>query len=189
MDAPDLISLFAAPLTEAKIPYIIVGSVASSHFGEPRFTADIDLALTLSAAHARRLPEIFPHPEFYCPPEDVLLVEIKRQERAHFNIIHIPSGLKADLYPCKNQPLFRWAIANPKIAILGNRPTPFAPPEYVILWKLIFYREGRSEKHLRDIATILATQSPTLDQKTLQSAIADHHLETEWSAAQSEHLR
>ena len=38
-----------------------------------------------------------------------------------------------------------------------------APPEYVVVRKLEFYREGRSAKHLRDIRSMLAV-SPELAQ-------------------------
>ena len=37
---------------------------------------------------------------------------------------------------------------------------PFSPVEYVIISKLEFYREGGSEKHLRDIHGILAAGEP-----------------------------
>jgi hypothetical protein len=37
------------------------------------------------------------------------------------------------------------------------------PPEYVILRKLQYYREGRSDKHLDDVAGILAVSCEELD--------------------------
>ena len=47
---PDLISCFIAPLEEEGFEYLVSGSVATSLLGEPRFTADIDIALFLNPA-------------------------------------------------------------------------------------------------------------------------------------------
>jgi hypothetical protein len=43
----------------------------------------------------------------------------------------------------------------------------FAPPEAVIVNKLLFYREGRSAKHLEDIAAMLASGSGPDDAELL----------------------
>ncbi len=43
----------------------------------------------------------------------------------------------------------------------------FASPENVILKKLLYYREGGSEKHLRDIAGVLLIQDKEIDQAYL----------------------
>jgi hypothetical protein len=56
-----------------------------------------------------------------------------------------------------------------------------APPEYVILHKLEFFREGGSQKHLRDIAGIIEQQD--LDHTYLDQAIRQLHLEPQWQAA------
>ena len=50
----------------------------------------------------------------------------------------------------------RWAFKNRRPLTVGETPIWLAPPEYVIIHKLEFYREGRSEKHLRDIRGMLA---------------------------------
>ena len=57
----------------------------------------------------------------------------------------------------------------------------FAPPEYVILRKLEFFREGRSEKHLRDIAAMLSEAGPLIDssfieRETLSRGLAAHRV-------------
>jgi hypothetical protein len=45
MPEPDLIALFAQPLNQAGIRYLIGGSVAAMLYGEPRVTHDIDLTV------------------------------------------------------------------------------------------------------------------------------------------------
>jgi hypothetical protein len=44
-----------------------------------------------------------------------------------------------------------------------NAEGSFSSPEDVILNKLVYYREGQSEKHLRDIASMLKIQGDKLD--------------------------
>ena len=55
-----------------------------------------------------------------------------------------------------------------------------APPEYVILRKLEFYREGGSDKHLRDIAGILELSSQDLNLARLHEMVRTHRLLEEW---------
>jgi hypothetical protein len=59
-----------------------------------------------------------------------------------------------------------------------------APPEYVILHKLEFFREGGSEKHLRDIRGIL--QNTDIDRGMLQKEIAARALEDAWRAVEKQ---
>lgn len=63
---------------------------------------------------------------------------------------------------------------------IGNNSIRLAPPEYVILRKLEYHREGGSEKHLRDIRAMLAVSGDLLDRTALQDWIARLGLETEW---------
>jgi hypothetical protein len=59
-----------------------------------------------------------------------------------------------------------------------------APPEYVILRKLEYYREGKSEKHLRDIASMIEISSDRIDFVELENTIKGYGLEEEWAKAQ-----
>ena len=60
---------------------------------------------------------------------------------------------------------------------VSDLPVHVAPPEYVVLRKLAFYREGGSEKHLRDIRGILALADPPLDRDLLLRRLADAGLD------------
>lgn len=182
MPEPDLIDLFIGPLESGALDaYMISGSVASIEYGEPRATLDIDIAISLPAAEAERLADLYPAPEFYCPPLDVLMIELKRPARGHFNVIHPGSGLKADFYPSKAHPLLPWALAHRRRISMADRQVWMAPPEYVILWKLEFYREGRDEKHLRDIRGMLSVSAAEIDLTVIKEAISLLGLEDVWS--------
>jgi hypothetical protein len=58
-----------------------------------------------------------------------------------------------------------------------------APPEYVILRKLQYYREGRSQKHLRDIHRMLLNLGENCDRSGLEAKIAEYGLIQEWAEA------
>jgi hypothetical protein len=184
---PDLIRLFVAPLENAGIgSYMVSGSVASIEYGEPRATLDIDLVLLLDRTTSQTLPDLFPAESFYLPPPEILEIEFKRQNRGHFNIIHHSSGLKADCYPSRNHPCLPWALANRRRIPLMGVDVWFAPPEYVILWKLDFYREGGGEKHIRDVRGILAVSGNELDKQFLNDAIPSLGLSESWAFCQKE---
>ena len=61
-----------------------------------------------------------------------------------------------------------------------GEPIIIAPPEYVIVRKLEYFREGRSEKHLRDIRAMLAVSGEQLDRTILNEWIQRQGLESEW---------
>jgi hypothetical protein len=56
-----------------------------------------------------------------------------------------------------------------------------APPEYVIIRKLQFYREGGSEKHLRDISGIMRVSSGLVDETVLSNLINEYGLRAIWA--------
>jgi len=163
----DLIQLFVRPLHAIGIDYMISGSVASMYFGEPRLTLDVDLVLHLEAADVAKLSKVFPAESYYLPPEDVLVLEQRRPSRGHFNVIHHETGMKADCYPSRSHPYWEWAWKNRRSETMDGGDVWFAPPEYVILWKLEFWREGGGDKHLRDIAGMRSVSGETFDQKFL----------------------
>jgi hypothetical protein len=181
MHDPDLIALFVGPLETAGIPYLVSGSVATAIYGEPRNTLDIDLAVFPAPAQLGMFPQLFPETEFYLPPVEVIALECRRATRGHFSIIHQATGLKADIYPSRNHPCLAWAMAHQRRISLPSGEVVLAPPEYVILHKLDFYREGGHHKHLRDIAGVINQQE--LDLPFLTEATTRLGLEREWQAA------
>lgn len=180
----NLLGLFVHPVHEARLRYVVAGSVAAMHFSEPRLTIDVDIPIWLGRSDLPVLSSIFAGDDFYCPPPEVLAVEADRECRGHFNVIHIPTGLKADFYPGKLDATFAWAWENRQVAESDSGPIYLAPPEYVILWKLIFYKEGRSQKHLRDISRILAVQIELPHRDFLMEEVHERGLESAWEEAQ-----
>ena len=185
MHDPDLIALFAHPLTRLGIRYMISGSVAAMLFGEPRLTLDIDLVVFLGEHDAPRLAIAYPPPEFYLPPPEVIAIERARERRGHFNVIHTTSGLKADVYPSNDNPLHDWAIARARTFPLVGESVTVAPPEYVIIRKLEYFREGGSEKHRRDVRSMLGVSGDRLDRPGMEEWLERMGLDDLWRGLQS----
>lgn len=165
---------------------MITGSVASMHYGEPRFTLDVDLVVHLDEADLATLGLALPEPDYYLPPPEIIAQEIRRAAHGHFNAIHLETGLKADFYPSRGHRYWTWAWEHRRSDCVEGQPAYFAPPEYVIMSKLEFFREGGSDKHLRDIHGMLAVSAGEIDLALLERAVSELGLGGEWRAAQAE---
>jgi hypothetical protein len=178
MPAPDPFAPFLDPLERLALPYCITGSVAASVYGEPRLTADIDVVLLLNAQDIPALRSAFPDADYYVPPEETLREEVARSARGMFNLVHHKSQFKADIYLAADDPLHAWALKHRRRIDLAGAGAWIAPPEYVILRKLEFLREGGSDKHLRDIRFILA--ATPVDRAFIESEVARRDLSAQW---------
>jgi hypothetical protein len=183
MPEPELFLLFVRPLNRAGIRYVVTGSVAAIFYGEPRLTHDVDFVVFLSDTDIEALAKVFPAADFYLPPPETISTEARREQRGHFNIIHIETGFKADLYLTGRDELNAWAFKLRRSVELEGETVVLAPPEYVMVRKLEYYREGGSEKHLRDIRSMLAVSGDQLDRSALNEWIQRRGLQTEWRLA------
>ena len=178
MALPKVASLIADRLNASGVEWMATGSVAAMVYGEYRVTNDIDVVLILGAEDVAKIAANFPLAEFYCPPADVLAAEIARTARGHFNLIHHETGFKADVYLATDEPLTHWALARRQPLQFGTSTMWLAPPEYVVIGKLEFFREGGSEKHIRDIRAMLAQTD--VDLALLEGEIKKRRLEAQW---------
>ncbi|HEX3817191.1 MAG TPA: hypothetical protein VHW03_02760 [Chthoniobacterales bacterium] len=139
---------------------------------------DVDLVIVLGARDANRFAAAFPPDQFYCPPPDVISTEAARPERGHFNLLHHDTGFKADVYLASPDDFQLWAMKNRREIFLGEVRIWLAPPEYVIVHKLEFFREGGSEKHLRDIRGMLAVTD--VERAIVEEEVAQRGLGEIW---------
>jgi len=180
MPQPSPPSIFVSRLNKAGVPYVITGAVASIIYGEPRLTNDLDLVVLMKTEDIENFVHVFPSAEFYCPPPEVLRIEIKRPYRGHFNVIHHETGMKADIYLAGEDDLHRWALSLRRAILFEAEQVWVAPPEYVIIRKLEYYREGDSEKHLRDIVGMLELSSKEIDFNQIDAFAERYGLKKEW---------
>lgn len=179
------ILIFTRPLAQLGVRYMATGSVAVIVYGEPRLTHDVDLVVELEALDAARVVRAFPAEFFYCPPEEVIAVEVAREQRGHFNIIEFATGFKADMYVAGGDPLHAWGLKNAREITVESDRLLVAPPEYVIVRKLEYFREGGSEKHLRDIRSILQGSRALILFDELERFVHARHLQESWESVQA----
>ena len=103
----------------------------------------------------------FSDPEFYV---SLAAAQDAVRQRKQFNVIHSTSGLKIDFMVARDDEWGRTQLARRrKIELTPGQQAFVAAPEDVILGKLLYYREGQSDKHLRDIAAMLHTSGDQID--------------------------
>lgn len=181
MREAEVFLVFTRPLESADISYMVTGGVASIIYGEPRMTHDIDIVIDLAQDTVDTLLRVFPADEFYRPPKEVVLREVRRRQRGHFNLIDNETGFKADCYTAGSDPLHRWALRDRQRVELNEGESLWvAPPEYVIVRKLQFYRESEYEKHLDDISGMLEASPDLIDLEQIERLVERWGLGKEW---------
>ena len=163
MEQDELLRRVVETLERLDLEYLVTGAMATILYGEPRFTNDIDIVVRLPPERIDDLVEAFPSDEFYLEPERVRHAV---RSRSQFNVIHPASGLKIDFVIPAMDEFDRSRFARAR----RLRPGPdyeasFAAPEDVIVKKLQFYAEGGSDKHLRDIASVLRISPSEVDRE------------------------
>ncbi|MBE3565048.1 MAG: hypothetical protein IMW90_04915 [Thermogemmatispora sp.] len=157
------------PLAEALealgIRYVIGGSVASSLYGEPRQTADLDVVMELLDPQQLKALVQKVAPCYYID-EDAFR-QAFRYKRS-FSIISLKTYTKVDIFFPKPRALDRDAFALARYRPLeqgGERLFPIAPPEVIVLQKLEWYVLGgrSSARQWNDILGILRVQGSQLD--------------------------
>jgi len=184
MGQSELILQFVRRFNQAGIRYMVGGSVAAMFYGRPRFTHDVDCVAFLNDADIRRLPEIFPPAEFYLPPPEVIAAAAARERQGSFNIIHMDTTFKADVYLTGRDDFNAWGFRNRNSVQFEGETLVLAPVEYVMVRKLEFFREGGSEKHLKDIQGMLEISGDQLDRGVLNEWVSRQGVEVQWRLVQ-----
>ena len=180
MDLSELLERVARTFDELSIPYLVTGSVATITYGEPRFTNDIDIVASLSQGKVEELCAAFPEDEFY------VSVDAGREaveKKSRFNILYPITGLKVDVIVADESDfnISRFSRSR-RLEIAPGVEISFASPEDVIIKKLHYYREGGSEKHLRDIAGVMRIIGEKLDRDYIAIWARKMGLEEIWAA-------
>ena len=179
----DLLTRFVVPFQRLGLPYMVTGGAAAIVYGDPRLTNDIDLVLDMRPEDAPRVAESLLAEDTYVPPVEVLEVEAGRLTNGHFNVIHGPTSLRADVYVAGSDPLHVWGLARRLEIRLGSLSVSLAPPEYVIVRKLQYAAMGGGDRHLRDIHRMLARQLAPIDRDEIARYAQTHGVETMWDRA------
>jgi hypothetical protein len=146
------------------IPYLIGGSFASAVYGIVRSTMDADLVADIRPEHVQRLISLL-EKEFYI--DDGMIMDAI-ENSGSFNIIHLETMFKVDVFIPKNRPFDKNQMERRISQTLGESTGDkayFSTAEDIILAKLEWFRAGgeTSERQWRDILGVLDLQSSRLD--------------------------
>jgi hypothetical protein len=166
MEQVDFLRHTVELLDRLGIAYTVVGSYGCLAYGEPRFTQDIDIVLDLPPQSIAGFCAGFPSGDF-----DISEPAVREavHKRFQFNVLHPASGNKIDFILPRDDDWGRTLISRRRqVRLLPDRDVPTASPEDVILGKLWYYAEGGSDKHLRDIASILKVSGEGVDREEVR---------------------
>lgn len=165
-------------LVALQVPYSVGGSVASSAYGIARTTLDVDIVADLRAIHVAPLVEALS--DRYYVDLDAATDAVRR--RSMFNLVHLDTVLKVDVYVLKGDDFHRVSFGRRIEDVLAadNRLFFMATPEDTILHKLTWYRDGAevSDRQWGDVLGVLRVQAGKLDMDYLQRWAADLGIET-----------
>lgn len=179
MTQEELLRYLVEALEDLNIPYAVVGSIASIAYGEPRTTVDIDVVVDVAPEDVENLKTRFPDPPFHLDEESARRA-IKA--RSQFNVIHPKSGFKIDLHPTDDRIARSQIRRSRKIEVGPDLRPRFSPPEEIIIKKMEYFREGGSDKHLRDIASMISVSGDHIDQRLVEEWAERLDLIEIWSA-------
>ena len=149
--------------------YYIGGSVASSAYGIARATMDVDLVADIKIGQVNRLVKAL-EADYYIDAETI-------REAIHrstsFNLIHLETMLKIDVFIVEDQPYDSEALARRRADTLDEEsPRTFylSSAEDIILSKLRWYQKGGgvSEHQWKDVLGVLKVQGVKLDLEYLK---------------------
>jgi hypothetical protein len=179
MEQIELLRFALDALDRLQISYALVGSFASTIWGEPRMTLDIDFVVQLQDVHVSPLLEAFPEDEFYLSRA---AVEEAIAHVGQFNVIHPKSGHKIDFMVLATSSKSPPEIARRIEVNLANGCEGYvAAPDDVIIGKLRYYLDGGSDKHLRDIAGVVKRSAGRLDMAYVTNWANAHNAGQLWA--------
>ena len=158
----ELVRQVGAMLEELGIEWVLGGSLASSLYGEPRSTVDVDVAVVIQPDGIDRLIDR--------AKRDFFVAEASARDAAvnhsAFNMLDTEHGLKVDIFVLGDRILDRQQLARRvRTAIAPDETAWVTAPEDQVLRKLDWYRigGGSSERQWRDVLGLLLVQGAALD--------------------------
>ncbi len=165
MEQLEVIKLLVSKLEKASIHYFITGSIASSYYGIPRFTHDIDVVLKVGTKDVDQIIELFKH-DGYISREGILEA---LSGSGMFNFIHSNTGLKIDFWVDRGDSFTRSCFQRARRAELTEGFwAVMASPEDVLLHKVYWSHLMPTERQIRDAQGIIAVQGSRLDVKYIE---------------------
>ena len=164
-----VVAKLARVFNDLGIPYIVGGSLASSVYGTPRATQDVDVVANITPSHVEPLVHALAA-EFHVDPT---MIREAVQQRGSFNAVHLATMFKADIFVARGD---AWSLEElvrgrdeQFETSAGKVDIRFASPEDTLLHKLVWYKLGNevSDRQWTDVVAVLKVQGDLLDHEYL----------------------
>jgi hypothetical protein len=149
----DIVRDVSARLDRAGIAFMLTGSMAMNYYAVPRMTRDINLVLALDPGSAAVIAREFV-PDYYVPHD---AVRDAIENAGMFNLIHQESVIKVDCIVRKDAVYRRQEFDRRKQIAIEDFSTWIVSKEDLIISKLDWAKDSRSELQLRDVKNLLST--------------------------------
>lgn len=161
----DLLLVVAAALNTHRVPYLLSGSFASSYYGHPRATHDIDFVVEVGRARLDLLGKAIGGlgKGFAITAEELLHVTAPQM----VNSYHANTGIKIDFWITDTED-FSVKYERRSFMIIDRTRIPLIAPEDLILTKLAWCKDLRSDRHMQDCIGIWRVQKGKLDEAYLR---------------------
>lgn len=167
-DQTNVLTLVANRLDAVQIPYMVTGSIAASHYAEPRFTRDVDIVVELVPADAARIVSLFRH-DFYVD-EPAVAAAVAR--RGLVNLIHHDLLVKVDLIVRKNSEYRVEEFRRRRTVRIDDIAVSMVAPEDLVISKLVWMKESGSEVQRRDVQRLVEAVRD-LDRQYIERWVAE----------------
>lgn len=153
MNEIDIVRDFSQRFEQVGISYMLTGSMAMNYYAQPRMTRDIDVVIGIAAEDAHRVAALF-QPDYYVTEESIRESIVRE---SMFNLIHQESVIKVDCIIRKRSEYRLVEFERRQRISILDFTTFIVSKEDLIISKLFWAKDSRSEIQLGDVKNLLAT--------------------------------
>ena len=169
-------------LERAQVLYMLTGSFASTTYGKPRGTQDVDIVIAPTRSTLVALLREFPATEFYADEEDALRA---LEQVDQFNVLEHATGWKIDFYISKGDAFSQTALQRRRVLEVAGVEMYVSSPEDVIIAKLQWAKLGGSARRIEGAAGVVHFQGGNLDVAYVERWVRVLDLAELWQEVQS----
>jgi hypothetical protein len=153
MNEIDIVRDISRRFEQAHIAYMLTGSMAMNYYALPRMTRDIDVVIAISPNDVGRVTALF-RGDYYVSEENI---RDSVEHESIFNLIHQESVIKVDCIIRKSSEYRKTEFERRRKISIGEFTTFIVSKEDLIISKLFWAKDSRSEVQLGDVRNLLAS--------------------------------